>query len=501
MSLLRNRWLQLFLLTGFLGCIGINALRLKYCVIDFDIWWHLKVGDWIFEHTGVPHTGILSRTAATHPWIAYSWGYEVLLSRFYAWFGLMGVGAFGTLLTVGVAYSVYWMARRISGRFWLAILLAAAACAAFLFSGMPRPVFFSMMLYCVTLALLLEAQNRERIHRLYWLPPLMLLWANLHIQFIYGLFAVGLFVAVHVAQNLLQRAGTVPGFLKPSALPAKPLLVIFGLCVFATFLGPNFYRPYLAVFLYTKAKFTYNIIMELQPLNFRGFSNFLELFLGAAGFYVVGWQKKLDPFKLLLLVVASVVAFRTMRDGWFICFSAAACIADFPAPAEARDPEPSWADLAMVSGGAALLLLFAAPIVHFDARGIDRAISADFPVNAINFLRRQSFSGPLYNNLNWGGFLMWYLPELPVAVDGRNDLYGDDMDKIFYESQSAFPSYATDPYLGESRLVILDSKLPLAKILTIDSRFQMVYHDDIATVFVRRPAGLNALTENHAPGQ
>jgi len=34
-------------------------------------------------------------------------------------------------------------------------------------------------------------------------------------------------------------------------------------------------------------------------------------------------------------------------------------------------------------------------------------------------------------------------------------------------------------------LVILDSTLPLAKILTIDGRFRMVYHDDIATVFVR----------------
>jgi len=501
MSLLRNRWAHLSVFTIFLAYIGINALRLKYCVIDFDLWWHLKVGDWIVEHWAVPHTGILSRTAIERPWVAYSWGYEVLLSRFYAWFGLIGVGVFGTLLTIGVAYSVYWMTRRISGHFWLAVILAVAVCSAFLFNGMPRPVFFSMMLYCVTLALLLDAQNRERIQLLYWLPGLLFLWANLHIQFIYGLFAIGLFVGVHVINNFLQSTGLARGFLKPSSLPVKPLLAILGLCVLATLLGPNLYRPYVAVLLYTKAKFSYNIIMELQPLSFRGFSNFLELFLGAAGFYAVGWQKKLDPFKLLLLVVASAVAFRTMRDGWFLCFSAAACIADFPASAASRDQQESWGDLAIVSGALAVLLLFAAPVVHFDARGIDRAISADFPVNAINSLRRQGFSGPLYNNLNWGGFLMWYLPELPVAIDGRNDLYGDAMDKIFYESQSAFPSYAADPYLDESRLVILDSTLPLAKVLTIDTRFQMVYHDDIATVFMRRIAGGNTGRESHAPGQ
>ena len=119
-------------------------------------------------------------------------------------------------------------------------------------------------------------------------------------------------------------------------------------------------------------------------------------------------------------------------------------------------------------------------------RAIDRSISAEYPVNAVNFLRRNPVPGPLYNNLTWGGFLMWYLPELPVAVDGRNDLYGDQLDELFYNSQSAQASYKTDPYLDEAGVVILESKLPLAKILTIDPRFRLVYHDDIATVYTRQ---------------
>ena len=486
MNSLRNRWVQLSALTVFLTAIGINALKLKYCVIDYDIWWHLKVGDWIIEHFAVPHTGILSRTATARPWVAYSWGYEVLLSRSYAWFGLVGLGLFGTLLTMGVAFSIYWMLRRISGRFWVAGVLAGFVCGAFLFNVMPRPVFFSMMLYCVTLALLFEAQRTGRVKLLYWLPPLLLVWANLHIQFIYGLFAIGVLTGVNLLQGFLEHFELAPSFLKPATLPAKPLLAILALCLLATLIGPNFYQPYLAVFAYTKAKFTYKIIMELQPLSFRGFSNFLELFLAAAGFYAVGWQKKIDLFKLLLLVAASVVAFRTMRDGWFLCISAAACIADFPSPGAVRERAESWGELAIAAAVLVVILLIAAPAVDFNTREIDHAISADYPVNAINFLRRQPFSGPLYNNLNWGGFLMWYLPELPVSIDGRNDLYGDELDEIFYYSESAFPSYQTDPYLNEAGLVLLDSKLPLARILSIDPRFRLVYRDEIATVYVRR---------------
>lgn len=486
MNSLRTRSVQLAALISLLAGIGIYSLREKYCVTDFDTWWHLKVGDWIIRNSALPHTGILSRTAADRVWVAYSWGYEVLLSLAYSTFGLIGIGALGTILTVGVAFSIYWMLRRISGEFWLPCVLAGITCAAFLFSGAPRPVFFSYIFYCVALALLFQAQRTERVQPLYYLPFVFVLWANLHIQFIYGLFVVGLFVAVHLSQPILAKFGFTPGFLTRSSLPGKTLVVIFALCVLATFLGPNVYHPYLVVLAYAKAKFTYRVIVELQPLPFRLLSNFIELFLGAAGFYAVGWRKKLDPFQLLLLVVASVISFRTMRDAWFICFTAAACIADLRASETATPVRDSWRELAAVATAVVLLLLVGARFTDFNARGLDRAISANYPVNAVNFLRRNSFSGPIYNNLNWGGFLMWYLPELPVAVDGRNDLYGDQLDELFYNSQSAFPDYKTDPFLDEARVVVLDSHLPLAKILTIDPRFRLVYHDDIATVYQRQ---------------
>src|SRR3974390_3665163 len=136
-SLVRVRALQLAGLAGFLAFIGGFSFYTKLCVIDNDIWWHLKVGDWIVEHLAVPHTGILSRTAASRPWVAYSWGYEVLMSFAYRWFGIMGIGLYGTLLTIAVAYAVYWMLLRLSGRFWLALVVAATGCRAVLFNGMP----------------------------------------------------------------------------------------------------------------------------------------------------------------------------------------------------------------------------------------------------------------------------------------------------------------------------------------------------------------------------
>jgi len=489
-QLRRIRLLQLAALTLLLVTVGTLAFQYKFCVLDPDIWWHLKVGDWIVEHHAVPHTGILSRTAADRPWVAYSWGYEVLLSRAYAWFGIMGIGAYGTLLTLAVAYAIYWMLRHLSGRFWVALIGTGVVCSAFLFNGMPRPFFFSIGLFAVTLTRLLEASRTGRIERLYWLPLIFWFWANLHIQFIYGLFLVGLFVGIHFALCLNKAFRITPDFLLAPSFSSTTLVAIAAACILATLAGPYTYHPYQVAYEYSKAKFTYAVILELQPLTFRGFSHFVELFLTAGGFFAVGWKRKVDLFKLALLTAATVIAYRTMRDAWFICLPAAACIADALALPQENERNATWfvetwLEKLSVAAAVVVLLALISNGTDFTPRGLDRAISSQYPVNAVNYLRRNPLPGPLYNHLNWGGFLMWYMPQYPVAIDGRNDLYGDQLDQIFFNSQNAEKSYETDPYLNEAGVVLLSSDLPLSKVLTVDPRFQLAYRDSIATVFAR----------------
>ena len=484
--LLRLRWLQRIALAALLVVVGVVAFELKFSVIDLDLWWHLKVGDWIVQHAAFPHTGILSRTAANRPWIAYSWGYEVLLSRAYAWFGLIGIGLYGTLLTLAVAFCMYWMARRLSQRFWAACILAALGCYAFLFLMMPRPVFFSVILSCVTLTLILDAQRVRRVQTLYWLPVIFLFWANLHIQFIYGLAIVGLLFACNLAQRIAASLGFSPSYLEEPALPLQPLAAIFAACVLATLISPYSYHLYGVIFEYSRSKLIYSIIKELQPLGFRGYENFVELLLAGAAFFAVGWQKKIDPFKLALLVAASVIAFRTMRDSWFLCVAAVACLADASrATAEPDAQEKSWELAAVFAIVLAALLLFARS-ADFSARGLDAAISSMFPVKAVNFLRQNPVPGPLYNTFDWGGFLTWYMPGYPVVVDGRTDLYGDDFNQLLFDTQNGEASYKDNPYLNEAGVVLLHRRDGLVASLDLDPRFRKIYEDPIATVFVRQ---------------
>jgi hypothetical protein len=484
-GLLQRRLLQMLILIGLLAAVAVRAMILKFSVLDLDVWWHLKVGEWIVDHHAFPHTGILSRTAADRPWAAYSWGYEVLLSRAYAWLGLVGVGVFGTLLTLAVAYAVYCMVRRLSGRFWVASILATIACAAFLFSLMPRPVFFSMILFAVTLTLTLEAQRTGRVQPLYWLPLVFLVWANCHIQFIYGLFVVGLFTGVHLLQTIAANYRITVAWSEPSRLPAGTLLLIFASCVLATCLGPYSYHLYPIVFAYAGSKFPYAFIREFRSLNFRALSHYIELLLAGAAFFTLGRQKRVDLFKLALLTVTSAIAFRTMRDSWFLCIAAAACIADSWGEKGEREPSETLPQRAGMAAALAVILYLIALNTGFNTRGLDDAMSAWFPVKAVNFLRQNPQPGPLYNTFDWGGFLTWYMPDYPVAIDGRTDLYGDELDFEFFNTANGQQPYLTDPYLNESGVILLPEQAPLAALLSADQRFQKIYQDNIAVVFTR----------------
>ena len=142
-------------------------------------------------------------------------------------------------------------------------------------------------------------------------------------------------------------------------------------------ISPYSYHLYGVIFAYSRSTLIYSIIKELQPVSFRGYENFAELLLAGAAFYAVGCRKKVDLFKLALMAMACVVAFRTMRDSWFLCVIAAACIADTRVGSAERDPEEKpWELAGVFATVAVVLLLLAAERISPRAASIERSAAA-----------------------------------------------------------------------------------------------------------------------------
>jgi hypothetical protein len=177
--------------------IGRGAAMLH----DPDTYMHIAIGRWILAHRAVPHTGILSSTVPDAPWVAHEWLGEVVLAGIYDCFGWAGLAA-ATALCIAAAVAVLLrvLLRRLMPVH--AFLAAALAYLLVIPHALARPHIFVLPILVVWTAALVAARSAERAPAR-WLAVLMVLWANLHGGYIFGLGLVGFFAgeAVLLAAN------------------------------------------------------------------------------------------------------------------------------------------------------------------------------------------------------------------------------------------------------------------------------------------------------------
>jgi hypothetical protein len=454
-------------------------------VLDADIWWHLRDGYSIVALHAVPRGGWFTQYA-NHSWIDYSWGSEVMMSRFHHWFGLMGLVALRSLLEIAITLVLFLILRRGLGSFWQAASLTAAGMWAIHHCLGMQPMLISILMFTIELALIFEARRRKVIGPLLWSPLLFLLWANLHIQFIYGLFVLLLFTAVTLVVQILPTKWASK--LQPEeTVPWVPLIGVAGVSAVATLVGPYSWRLYAVIIHYVRSSAPYMIITELQALNFRVPEHFVLVLIVAAAFFVLGWRRSRDPFKLALLVVCTVVGFRMTRDSWFCALPALAIIGDRDA-SEVKE-QVALSRKVCFAAMTAFLTIAVFALLSLDSKTnnatLARTVAAYFPVNASGFVRAHWSEPRIYNDMNWGGFLIWALPDSPVAIDNRPDLYGDETLTRFYLMQQGLLDWSADADLNAAQVVLLNRQTPLSKLLARDMRFHLVYQDPLAVVFAR----------------
>jgi hypothetical protein len=445
---------------------------------EYDIWWHLRTGAWILQNHALPRSGLFSQ-AADQPWIAYSWGFEIVAAAIDKRLGLAGIPLLLMCLQALLAVVVLALAGISPRRFWLAAVLAALGLYA-LPSLNVRPVFLSMILFGLVLVLLFGSRRTGALRRLAWLPVIFALWANLHIQFVYGLLALGIFCAA----SLLER---------PRRLPAAVALALFLACCLATLIGPYTYHLYEVVWSYARSTATYVYVIEMHSMSFRQPEHYVRLLLTAAAFFVLGRRPSPDLFGIALMTVGAVVGFHMQRDAWFVVMPAVAVVAEGWVDArggEAGGAAPGrgwgWERAVAAVLAIATIGLAAARSVPSSSEALLRRVDEAFPVRACDFIRENHLSPPLYNPFNWGGFIIWYLPDYPVAIDGRTDLYGDETVARQHKVLDGEVAPWDEPTFAGARTLLLHRYSWLGGALARAPGYQVVYRDERAIVLVRQ---------------
>jgi hypothetical protein len=113
------------------------------------------------------------------------------------------------------------------------------------------------------------------------------------------------------------------------------------------------------------------------------------------------------------------------------------------------------------------------------------AIAAEYPVDAVRWLA-EAEEGRVFNRYEWGGYLGLQLPERPIFIDGRADVYGDKLIRDYVETISVtiHPQETFDRYEIDHILYPPDSML--GQWIEQSPAWKRAFEGANATVWVRR---------------
>ncbi len=478
----RGRYgLSLPLIFG-LGAYGLIAGNGGAVLHDPDTYLHLAVGRWIIAHRAVPDHGIFSGTMAQASWVAHEWLGEVVLAWLFdtfGWAGLVAVTAFCAAAAVAL------LLRELLRSFVPVHAMIATALAVTLVIPhvLARPHIFTLPILVAWGAGLVRARSENRAPAVR-LALLMVLWANLHGGYLFGLGLAGLLAAeaVLLAPDWRTRCEAAGGW------------GFFGvLAVSAALLTPYGIAGLLLPFRLTGMSFAMGQLVEWRSPDFQSFEP-LELWLAVVLFsgFSLGWR--LPPTRLLLLLLLLHMALQHRRHSELVGLVAPLLLAPALGPqlralAASRSAGPvdrSLAELAKpaslrgVALAGALLAAVSAAVLHGTATRPDVVM----PAAALAAVEAAHVTGPVLNDYGFGGYLIF--AGTPPFIDGRAELYGDEFIKRYVQAMllesDELPKLLTQYGIAWT---LIAPERPAALLLDHLPGWRRLYADDVAVVHVR----------------
>jgi hypothetical protein len=490
------------LLFGLLGMTARNAT-------DPDLWWHLRTGQWIVESGYVPHSDPFSFTRAGHAWISHEWLSEVVFYELWKHGGFAALIVFSAIITTAGFMLLYLRCR--TKAHWAAAATALGALAASPSWGV-RPQMFTFTLASLLLWLLERGENRPKL--LFWIPPLFLIWLNLHAGFALGpalLFAYGFGLLWENATGSTAWTEARPKLLRVFALLAA--------CLALVPFNPSGTQLYRYPFHTLRSTGMRSFISEwfspdFHQLLYRPFLLFWLLVFTALAISRAR-PKGRTIFPLLLTGLASVDAVRHIPI--FILVALPVIVAAIPVGSESL-PNFNWRNKRLrirpLFNGAVIILIAVFAVVKWVVVVHNqKAREAElFPQAAVASLKSSDIkssdaSRRLFAYYDWGGYAIWKLyPGYRVFVDGRADLYGDDLlRQALKTALNLRTGWREVLDHWQIEVVLVPPSCALAQGLLLDPGWRAVFSDPKAVVFVRsQPAGQNrdistAVTQESAP--
>jgi len=453
----------------------LTAFLLSRTPIDADLWWHLRAGQEMWAQKSILLTDIFSYTRAGAPWVNAFWLSELLLYGLYSLGRYFALAAFVALLG---ALTFHLVSKNLKGNPFVDsfLLLLAVVTAAPIWG--PRPQILSFFLVALLDLWLIRSPRRQ-----WMLVPFFALWANLHGGWIWGFLLLAAHIAGLFAQSLFQPEERIP--LQRQALH---LLGWTTLSALAVGLNPN------GLALWRLPFQQVNVSLQIQEwlspdfhrVDFHPLLWMLFLLMLAAPFA----KKPLNWPQLFKVVGFAYLTFVAQRNIALFAITAAPLLSEWiqafieslprreSRPAQDLDPR-----LTSILNGVLIVVLSLAVLGNLFLISQPERVDKNYPVAAVRWMQVHQPEGRLFNSYNWGGYLLWTLPETPVFIDGRADLYGDDILNQWHAVVNADKDALPLLDQWDVKVVLLEPDWPIIEVLKSNG-WKVEFEDEQAVILI-----------------
>jgi hypothetical protein len=461
------------------GLAVVCCLTVRDRFNDPDLWFHLRLGQVVWETHSIPVADLFSYTVNGHFWIAHEWLAELGMYWVYRFAGYTGLMICFSILSSLIPVLVYVLCYRWT-QHAIASFLGGILCWFFATIGFAiRPQLLGYTFLALEILMLEMASVNKRW--LWLLPPLFAVWVNCHGSFSFGMALLSVYWVCSFANGKWGMVIADP-WEKESHKQIGIALVFCGAALLCNPVGIRLLLyPLNVAFQQTTGLQAVHEWMAPDPSSARG----MGAIVSVIGILLASLLRRTELRLRELVLVALGFGLAMQHVRMLIVFGivTAPVLCRVLAPVLGRDGKEDHpiANSIMIT---ASLCVIALGFPNLAA--IQQQIQKGNPVDAVDFIRRTHLRGPMLNEYVFGDYLTWALKEEKVFIDGRGDVY--DWTGVFAEfgrwaTLSEDPEILLNKY--KVRFCLLAKGSPMAQVLPYMPEWSRVYTDDIAVIFVR----------------
>ena len=452
--------------------IAISLLSLLFFSIDPDYLWHIKAGEYMFKNGIITHD-VFSWVTYSKYWMSHEWLFEIIIYFLKYVFGNLHLIIYCGISIVSLSLILFLTNKKnyskniIFTLIWILLFLFIIPLV------QARPHLLSYNLFALTIYFLYDLYNNEDSKKIYFLPLISIIWANVHggsSNLPYILCFIFLIVGLFEFKYSKIESKRI------SKIKIKKYFFVMILCMIAVCINAHGIKMFIYPYENILDSTMLENISEWQGTTLSSFSGYL--YFGFLIFNIIIMllsKKKIQFIDFMLFGFVAYLGIKSIRF-WFFTYIMMSFIIFNYVSSRRED-----------NGTSTYISLFSLFIIIFSIFNFSSIVNPKYyyflDKDIINKIKEEK-PKRLFNMYDYGGELVYN--DIFVFIDGRADLYGKYNYKDYLDISLLKKNSAKLINKYDFDYMLVDNNYPLYVYLENSDLYESIYSNKKYSLYKKR---------------